>query len=519
MKNVIIKKMQNVQLVHCIACVMLVLHFLLILPLYQISRYDIPSADDYSTAVTNLQYASLSEGFFPWIRGCFERTIEAYNGWQGTFSTYFFCASLNPAGQYENYYFLVPVTLLSLFHLSMFWMLYVALYKVLNIRRSIVIMVYVIVSTLCVQMMPSVSEGFYWASGAIMYTGFFSIAMLAIAEQLLIFRLKKSWRLPLRIMGLALLTFIIGGGNYPTAIAMLIVLAYAAGYCSLYNRRALLRVALPLMTCAIGLILSFVAPGNTARMETENVAYQGTISSTLHIGFMLGFQWIRQWCTMPLLVALFMLVPITGYGMRHITHRFPLPLLWCILSLAGYCAILMPSAYSYGWIGPDRYMNIVYFGFVLMICSDVFYIIGWFMNKFHQNCSNFGLEYKDICKSMFFPIKKNIVFIAIWFAIIIKILLSQNFYFDSKIPSVRERYVSEQAYIDLREGRAWNYYQQYLNRMDVLLNNEVSDAVFKPYEDVPITLYFDDITEDPWDWRNQSMSSYFEKASVTLMSE
>ena len=512
----ILEKAKRIKVIHCVAALFLVCHFLLLLPLYQIAQYDIPSADDYASAITNKHYALYNDGFISWIQGCWARTVEAYQNSQGTYSTYFFCGPLNPTGQFEAYYFVVPIFLLTLFHASMFWMLYVALHKILNLRRSIVIMTYVIVSTLCIQLIPSAAEGLYWCSGALMYTGFFSVAMFATAELLLIIRAKGCKTLPVRIAGVSLLTFIIGGSNYPTAVAMLVILAYAAGYCLLYKRKASLRVLIPLCACAVGLLLSFLAPGNTARMEREGVSYHGTLTSALQLAFLLGFQWIRQWCTLPVIVGILMLIPIAAYGMMHTKHQFPLPFLWSVLSLIAFCALLTPTTYSYGWIGPARYMNIVFFGFVLMICSNVFYLTGWLMSRFRNTCEQHNMSYVTIMSSLFSPLKRYCFFIVAGLLIIARILLAPNFYSDERIPSQRNRYTSEQAYIDMRDGYAWRYHQTYLERIALLTDSETQDLLFEPYKNPPATLYFDDITEDPNDWRNQCVSVYFGKNSVAL---
>ncbi|MGN0762643.1 MAG: hypothetical protein ACI4MK_04610, partial [Aristaeellaceae bacterium] len=138
------------------------------------------------------------------------------------------------------------------------------------------------------------------------------------------------------------------------------------------------------------------------------------------------------------------------------------------------------------------------------------------MSRFRDTCEQHNMSYVTIMSSLFAPLKRYCVFIVAGLLIVMRIVLAPNFYSDDRIPSQRKRYASEQAYIDIRDDHAWWYYQAYRERLTLLTDSETQDVLLEPYKTLPATLYFDDITEDPSDWRNQCVSVYFGKNSVAL---
>ena len=54
-------------------------------------------------------------------------------------------------------------------------------------------------------------------------------------------------------------------------------------------------------------------------------------------------------------------------------------------------------------------------------------------------------------------------------------------------------------------------------RLEILKDPEIKDALLRDFPKKPYVLFFDDITYDPEDWRNQNMSGYYHKDSVRLM--
>ena len=78
---------------------------------------------------------------------------------------------------------------------------------------------------------------------------------------------------------------------------------------------------------------------------------------------------------------------------------------------------------------------------------------------------------------------------------------------------------SYQAFVEIKSGEAEQYSIEADARYDILKNSKGKDVVLKPFTAHPYLVFFEDITENPNDWRNQHMLKYFELNSVVLEKE
>ncbi|MCD8130592.1 MAG: DUF6056 family protein [Lachnospiraceae bacterium] len=72
---------------------------------------------------------------------------------------------------------------------------------------------------------------------------------------------------------------------------------------------------------------------------------------------------------------------------------------------------------------------------------------------------------------------------------------------------------------DLYTGEAQIYYEEYLERLEILEDDTISDAVLEPFSYYPYVLFFEDIKEDPDHWANKAYATYYGKNSVRLAEE
>lgn len=512
-----LRKLKRLRVSNLIAFTLLIVHIFTLIPLFQIAQYNVPSADDYTSAVSVRNKGIYSEKISipEKIAASIEDAINSWKTFQGTFSSTLFATPLLFAGQQESYANVSKILIL-LFHCSLLFMLWKCLHRALGMQWQYVISIYVVVATAMVQMLPSVSEGFYWLSGALLYTGFFCLAMIAVG--LLVDLMKTQRRIVIVLLNilLSLVGFVLGGSNYPTAVAMFLIFAYSLGFLLLYRNKKAWRVLMPMLVCMAGVLLNVLAPGNSARLEREGVQSQTDLSRTINIAFMLGKQFVREWVDLPLVILMVIAVPLIVAALRYTKCRFYLPFCWIILAWMGYVATFMPCAYSYGWIGPQRYMNIVYFAFVFMVFSVEIYVIGWLMQGIRDILEKKKEVYEAIAETVSKAYKKSsICFIAI-VIFLVNIALSPNFYFDNRIPSARDAFSSERAVKEMQNWCAQIYYTQYRERVAMYEDEKIEDVVVAPYTHIPSTLYFDDITENASDWRNVGVASYYGKKSVVL---
>ena len=72
---------------------------------------------------------------------------------------------------------------------------------------------------------------------------------------------------------------------------------------------------------------------------------------------------------------------------------------------------------------------------------------------------------------------------------------------------------------DIYYGRAKDFNNQ-LNRRYEFIRNSKNDTVFiSPLKNIPTVLYVDDITTDPYDWRNQVYAIFFGKKAIVIKND
>lgn len=490
----------------------------LMLPLYYIARYNVPSADDfvYERSIKVLIEESINP--LHWFTGLAQEVSYAWSTAQGTYGSHI-VSRLWPMEQSTDSYFMVPIVLLTAFCVGMYWMLKQILYY-FQTKRCNVIILATILCTMCIQLVPSVVEAFYWRSGALLYTGFFALAMLALGWLFYVLRekpqIKKIWQYTF----LAVLMLLVEGGGYPVALGFVLVVGAVLLYVFLEHRDRLPLVLLFFCVCLLGLLLNVLAPGNTARLERLSdmgIGYQGTVWRTIVLSFWLGFQFIREWCSIPLLLGMIVAVPVLYDGLRNSTRQFRWPLLFSVATLCVYCATYAPTAYTYGWVGSPRYLDINFYAFILLIFANEAYYIGWLCARLRDSdvlCEAEKVLYVGLIKQL----KKYTWGALIVALLIIVICLQPNFYTNDTIPQERPAFATESAIDSLKNGEARQYYHEYQMRMLILMDDKVNNAILEPYSCKPKTLYFDDIVEDSTDWRNRAMADWFEKGSVALKS-
>jgi hypothetical protein len=73
-----------------------------------------------------------------------------------------------------------------------------------------------------------------------------------------------------------------------------------------------------------------------------------------------------------------------------------------------------------------------------------------------------------------------------------------------------------EAIRELASGQAKQYYQEAMIRKEIYQDESILDAEVEPYSVKPYLLYFDDITDDPENWKNKGVIEFYRKDSVKL---
>lgn len=495
------------------ACVCLLLFGVTLLPLLQIARYNVPSADDYSSAY---QMHLAVENGTSLLGAAWAHMTTDYQNLQGTFTAGFFGAFC-PLAFHTMAYFIVPFIMIGGMTISLFYFMRQVLIRFVKARTTSVVCVTCFLTTAAIQYLPSPVEGFYWWSGALIYTGLFSLGLLALGSTVHCIAVSSKYS-PAWFAVTAVLLFLTGGGNYPTALGASILTVYLLIYVALTQRKKLPGFILLTVASVSGLLTNVLAPSNLMRMqrEFEGNPYEGSIIQTINLSFRLGFQFLRQWTTFPVIVLLLCSVPFMYRSLRGSKFKFRFPPIVFVLSLCAYCALFAPTAYNYGWIGPQRYMNVVFFGYLLFLFGNVYYVVGWTRRSLIQCLEKGGADIQALSANLESKWRFCVVGLIVYLTSFCIMATMDNFYVDDNI-SYKDHYSSAQnAMVSLKDFSAQNYYATYRSRLQLLQDPNMKDVVLEPYSTKPPVLYFDDITTDSADWRNQLIAQYYDKDSVVL---
>ena len=151
-----------------------------------------------------------------------------------------------------------------------------------------------------------------------------------------------------------------------------------------------------------------------------------------------------------------------------------------------------PTLYALGDVGDKRLLNIIYYSYVFLLTGNVFYWCGWFRVR----------------RSAARPAPLSLLFLTAVLCLACLVLHLRN-----------GGYSTVMALGELRSGEAQCYGEAADQRLTVLQDpNELTPAL-DPYPCTPYLLYFDDITEDPSDWRNIGAAEYYGKNTIVLRTE
>lgn len=457
-----------------------------IVPLLMVSGYNVPSADDftYGTAA-HLKYMETGS-FFQAVSAALRLVREVYFDWQGTFSAIFLMA-LQPAVFGEQYYFMGTLILLAAFLAGMFYFCISLFTKVFGLGKSTGGIIAGAASFLCIQLLPSPAQGFFWYNGSIYYTFFYSISLIAFALGIQTVRKPGLWRGVL----LCILAAFLGGGNYVTALSCAIIGVCAVLLLALAKNKGWIKLLPALAFLLLAFLISMAAPGNAVRQISgmhETNAVEAILNSFKY-GATYGFGWF----SLPLLGMLVLLLPVFWDSASRTAFEFKYPALLTAFSYCLISAMFCPNEYALGGVGEKRLLNIIYYAYVFLTVLNCFYWTGWVRSRFAHKA---GGEEGVLLRTLLAGGAVCLVCFGLF-------MRSGGF-------------TSIMAISSVRSGQAQEYHAYALRRLETLEDNDIKDAVLEPFLSLPYVLYFDDITDDPDDWRNIGLSAYYGKDSVIL---
>ncbi len=481
-----------------------------LLPLYFIGQYNHPSVDDYyygvQTAATWQTTGSLGDV----IKESFHQMVVTYNEWQGNFAA-IFLMRLQPGIFGEQFYALAPVILITSFVIAMLGFFYVFLRKWFNAGRTASITAGLCITFCALQFTHVPSDSFYWYNGSIYYTFFFSLMLILFILVTQIIHNSSLAKKILCTLAAVPLAFVIGGGNYATALFTVIIMILMCIWLIITKKKQMVPVIAITLVSLVALGISILAPGNSIRQESVG-AGPGVIKALIY-SFAYGGYNIAGSTTAPVIAMWILLLPVFYKIASNTKYSFKYPLLVLIFTYGVFCSQGTPVFYAQGLRMPYRMMNIIYFSYYIFMTLNLIYLMGWIHRKWGETpLIKKIMGIYDSAKSRTITVSCLMIFFAI--GCIGLCTVSEGT--DEKSAEFGGLPMSVGATYSIINGDAAAYNNEINARIDLLLNTADTDVTVSPLSVTPNVIFHTDITTDPSHWKNQHLAMFYHKNSVRL---
>ena len=244
-----------------LAWMIFIVFVLLLIPICYLSFVNRASGDDYGYGIYTRAAWLTSHSLIQVAKAIGATVKQYYYSWQGTwFSIAVF--ALQPEVFSDNAYVIVVFLMLFLWIGSTALLFYQVMRKELGFdwwNYLLITFVFLIIS---IQFVPSTKSSIFWFNGCAHYLVPFAMCQMIVW---LLINYIKEFQVRY-LIGITVLTTLIGGSNYQAALFALIVLAYVGiiGWIQKKDKKIFL-IVMPFAFEMIGLVISMKAPGNMVR--------------------------------------------------------------------------------------------------------------------------------------------------------------------------------------------------------------------------------------------------------------
>lgn len=476
-----------------ILILLLIIYCLLLFPLLYVAKWNVPCADDYSFGY-HVHDVVLNHGsIIDVLRAAVLCAKDAYYNWQGSASAIFLFA-LMPAAFGEQYYIIVPY--LMLLSLSAGIIIFIhSFFSFFSSGKQNNLIISFPVLIACTQFLPSPVQAFYWYNGSVYYTFFFGISLILYSLIIHVVKPSEKKKTTGKQILICILCVITAFSNYITALSTMILLISLLCLLIIMKNEKWKCLIIPILLYTISFTLNVTAPGLDIRQS--RAPEQIGIFKTIYDSFVLAVTQLSTWNRIPVIALYLLISPLLWKTASESGYSFKFP--W-LVSLYSYClsaSMNAPTIYGVMEPTPGRVENIRYFAMLILFVINIFYWFGWLSKN----------RLKYIGNNHF---KLSVGYLA---GIVIIFFVGTINYPSYRITS----YSAVQSY---KLGQIGMYKHVYNQRLEILENPEITDAILREYpRKKPFILFFDDITEHTDDWRNKAMARYYHKNTVRLRTE
>lgn len=462
----------------------------LLAPLFRLGMYAVPYYDDYLHVRFVKNFVVEYGGLGAWWQGVLYTVKSQYYAWQGTYSTQFI-VSASPLLLDDKYYSYVVLFVLLLFIVSVMAAVVMLTKRLMKMTTGGAWITAVIVTMTLLELIYTAQQGVYWYNAEVHYTLMHGLLLLTIAVSVEILYAKSCKRAVVLSIAMAILGIIVAGSNYVTILQGELVLLTIILLGFLKKNKKTWFLVTPVLLYTFGFYMNVNAPGNQKR----GAAYQGCgVMESVLLSFKSGAEQFVNFTGLILVVIMLLLVPVVWNAVRNMEYEFRLPGLVTLYSVCLYATGFTSSYYAMGTPGLSRTWVVIKFTLQLLFFVNEIYWIGWFVKKRQKQrevqCTEHYLSYYGMLCLMMLGI----------FALS-----------DNKIGE----FSSYGAYHYIHSGEAYNFHQQYEERIEKIKNGG-SVVELEPYAWRPYFLCMGELSTDPNAEQNMSLAQWYGKKAVYI---
>lgn len=472
----------------CAAAVMLVV---LLIPLLRLTIYSVPCSDDYIYGRYAKVAIETGEGLLMTrvLASVWDCIRTSWHAWQGTYSSIFFMV-LMPGIWGEQYYCIGPMFLILFLAVSVMTLVYTLLHTVLKTDRIQALGIATASASLTLLMIHTAQDGFYWFNGGMHYVGMHSFCMLLVSVAVKILYSEKAIKRYGLILAGMLLALIVAGANFVTALQGLLI-CLSILFCGFLKKDKRVFGLFPILAVyAGGFYMNVMAPGNDKRSYSY-IGWGLSPAKSVLASFQTGAEMAWEFTGWMTIVFLLLMLPSVIYMVKRVTFSFKLPGLVTLWSVCLYATGFTPSLFSLGHKGLERTLNAVKLTWQLLLILNLVYWCGWIVS-----------HHKQIKGTMY----------RWWYYGVLAVTALVVFHTETNQAG---SFSSYGAYYYIRTGEAYNFYQEYLGRVEVL-KSDAMNVRFDPYVWKPWFLCRRDLSDNPDSSSNIALAAWYDKESVAL---
>jgi hypothetical protein len=347
----------------------------------------------------------------------------------------------------------------------------------------------------------SAQSGFYWYNGGIHYVGMHGFGLLFLSVAICLERAEGRTAKGLLFTASVLLAMITAGSNFVTALQGLLCLLTILLVSVVVERRRTGLWLLPsTLVYIIGFGLNVAAPGNSVRARSYVGWGYGPLES-IGRSFLEAVKHIPEYTGPVVLMVMLLLVPMIWQAVKSTDYRFRYPGIVLALSFCLYATGYTPSLYSLGHAGLSRTLNAVKITYFMLLFLNEIYWCGWLKQILEKRTDKSAQKLSA----------RNGAAVW-WYYVIIGVMCLMMF---KVSPNQAGHYSSYGAYYYVHTGEAYNFHQEYLERVAILSGPE-KEVQLPAYQFRPWFLCMGEISEDADNEANRSLAMWYHKDSVTL---